>query len=406
MDDTPPRADGGTDRADGVDLAADLVRIETENPPGNERPCAEFVVEWCREAGLDATLLEEPTPERPQAVAEVGSASPRIVLNGHTDVVPAGESDAWTHDPYGGVVDDGDLYGRGAADMKAGLAVALLAARDLAPEIRSDLGGSLVVHAAMGEETGDPGTRSLLDAGYGGDAAVVLEPTNFRVATAAKGVSTFRLTVPGTAAHASHPDRGANAIERARPLLDAIDEYDARLRERSHPLLGCAYASVTEFTAGVDDNMAVLPDSASLLLDRRVLPGESLADLEAELDELLAGVEADHGVAVERSLVQHYESASIPPDGPLPTTFRRLSARHANVPDEPWGFPAATDAREFVADDVPAIIWGPGDLAQAHTVDEHVAVDEVELGLSILKEGLRELLAGGLDGGDGGGPSE
>jgi succinyl-diaminopimelate desuccinylase len=378
-------------------LAAELVRIETGNPPGNERPCAEFVAGWFDERGIDATLLEVPSAERPQAVAEVGDREdgPTLVLNGHTDVVPAGDPDAWTHDPYAGAIEDGRLYGRGSADMKTGLALAMLTARGLAPEIESGaLDGSLVVHAAMGEETGDPGTASLLEAGYGGDAAVVLEPTGFRVGTRAKGVATFRVGVAGAAAHASHPDEGTNAVDAARPVLDAIDEYDARLREREDDLVGRAYATVTELSAGTDSNMAVLPDRAELLLDRRILPDERFEDVAAELDELFAGVEREAGVDVDRELVMHYDSAGIADGSPLAERFRRLSAERADAPTEPWGMEAATDAREFVKQGTEAVIWGPGDLSRAHAVDECIDLDEAALGLDILKTATREILSG------------
>ncbi|WP_135806706.1 M20 family metallopeptidase [Halorussus marinus] len=377
-------------------LAAELVRIETENPPGNERPCAEFVVEWFDHRGIDATLFEEPSAQRPQAVAEVGDREdgPTLVLNGHTDVVPAGDREAWTHDPYAGAIADGRLHGRGSADMKTGIALAMVTARDLAPEIESgDLDGSLVVHAAMGEETGDPGTASLLDAGYGGDAAVVLEPTGFRVGTRAKGVATFRVGVAGAAAHASHPDEGANAIDAARPVLVAIDEYDARLRERVDDLVGRAYATVTELSAGTDSNMAVLPERAELLLDRRILPDERFEDVEAELDDLFAGVEREAGVETDRELVMHYASAGIADDSPLAERLRRLSADRADAPTEPWGMAAATDAREFVERGIDAVIWGPGDLSKAHAVDECIDLADAATGLEILKTATREVLS-------------
>jgi succinyl-diaminopimelate desuccinylase len=403
-----------TDPADELaDLAADLVRVPTENPPGDERSCAEFVVEWFDEQDIDATLVDDPgpdsDPDRAQAVAQVGEENdgPTLVLNGHLDVVPAGDPATWSHDPFGGVVEDGILYGRGAADMKTGLAIAMLTLRDLADEIEGEgledggeddgLHGSLVFHGAMGEETGDPGTQTLIDEGYGGDYAVVLEPTDFRVGTAAKGVATYQVGVEGSASHASRPDQGVNAIDAARPVLDAIADYDDRLREREDPLVGRAYATVTEFEAGTDSNMAVVPDRAEFLLDRRILPDEEFTAVEAEIEDLLAGVEAKDGATVETdlTLVQHYAAAGISPDHALAETFRGLSAEMAGAPSEPWGLEAATDAREFVAVGTPAVIWGPGELAQAHTADEHIDLADAALGLEILKAASREVLSSG-----------
>ncbi|WP_256301445.1 M20 family metallopeptidase [Haloarchaeobius salinus] len=382
---------------DVVALAARLVRIASENPPGNERPCAEYVVDWFTEHGVEAELVPTPGTDRPNAVATVGSGGPTLVLNGHTDVVPADDPGDWEHDPFGGEVDEGRLWGRGSADMKTGLALAMVVARNRAAELAGgeDLPGTLVVHAAAGEETGLPGTRTLVDEGYGGDYAVVLEPTEFRVATSAKGVVTYRVGVHGESTHASNPDEGTNAIAQARALMDRIDEYDARLRERSDPLVGKAYANVTAFEAGTGSNMAVVPARAEFLLDRRILPEESIEDVDREVDDLLAAAERADGVVTDRETVQHYGSAGIEPDHPLAELVRARTGDLA--PAEPWGMAAATDAREFVADGVPAVVWGPGSLSEAHTVDESIPVADAERALPLLEGIVHDVLSGELE---------
>ncbi|WP_257297666.1 M20 family metallopeptidase [Haloarchaeobius sp. FL176] len=380
---------------DVVDLAARLVRFDSENPPGNEHLCAQYVVDWFTEHGVDAELVPTPGTDRPNAVATVGSGDPTLVLNGHTDVVPADDPDEWSHDPFAGVVADGRLWGRGSADMKTGLALAMVAARNR-ERADDDQSGTLVVHAAAGEETGLPGTRTLIDEGYGGDYAVVLEPTEFRVATSAKGVVTYRIGVHGESTHASNPDEGTNAIDAARTLLDRIDEYDAQLRQRSDPLVGKAYANVTAFEAGTGSNMAVVPARAEFLLDRRILPAESIADVDREVDDLLAAAEREDGVATDRETVQHYASAGIAADHSLAELVRDRTGDLA--PDDPWGMAAATDAREFVADGTPAVVWGPGSLSEAHTVDESIPVGDAERALPILSEIVEAVLSGELDG--------
>lgn len=379
------------------DLARDLVRIPTENPPGNEGAAAEFVYDWFREVGIDATLVEEPDPDRPQVGARVGDGGPTVVLNGHLDVVPAGDPGAWSADPYEGVVEDGRLYGRGSADMKTGVAIAMLVARDLAPDIRSgELSGSVVVHAAMGEETADPGTRTLLERGFDGDYGIVLEPTDFRVATSTKGLSVYRVAVEGTATHASQPDAGTNAIDEVRPLLDAIDEYDAELRAREGSLCGGAFATVTEIEAGTDSNLAVIPDRAELVLDRRVLPGEEPDAVDAEVEALLERVREEHGVETSWTRIQTYASSSIPVDHPLATSLRDRSIEAVGAGgdvSDPWGIEAATDARNFVNDaGIPAVTWGPGDLDQAHTVDESIDLGAAEIARNVLEDVVREFL--------------
>lgn len=377
-------------------LAAALVRIESENPPGNEAACAEYVHGWFTHHGIESTLVDDPDPDRPQVGARVGTGDPTVVLNGHLDVVPAGDPEEWTHPPYGGVVEDGRLYGRGSVDMKTGVAVAMLAALDLRPAIEDgDVDGSVVVHAAMGEETADPGTRALLDAGFDGDVGVVLEPTQCRVATSEKGMAWYEIGWPGEPGHASDPDRGRNPIDHVRPVLAELDDYDARVRERRDPLCGRAYATVTRIGAGAGSNRAVLADRASLVLDRRILPDETIAEVDEEIEGLTSDLDRDHGVEATWERAETYASAEIPTDHPLAEVFREHAAAVADVSPEPWGIRASTDVREFVTHaDVPAITWGPGSLAQAHTVDEYVVLDEAREGLEILERAVRTILSG------------
>ena len=394
-----PEPDPDADEPDSelAALASDLVSIPTENPPGDERPAAEFVHEWFVDDGIDAELLAEPDPDRPQVGARIGSGEPRIVLNAHLDVVPAGDPDAWSVDPYGGVVRDGRLYGRGSADVKTGLAIAMLVARDLAKKIESDeLAGSLVVQAPMGEETAEPGTLTLLETGYDGDLGIVLEPTDFRVATATKGLAVYRLVVHGEATHASQPGEGTNAIDASRRVLEAIDDYDRDLRTTTDSLCGPALATVTEIEAGTDSNLAVVPDRAQLVLDRRVPPGDAIEAVDDEVASLVDSL-ADDGLDVDWTRIQAYEPSSIAEDHLLAETLRELSAKTVGDRrgvDEPWGIEAATDARNFVNDaGIPAVTWGPGRLEEAHTVDESIELGDAVHGRRVLETTLRELLA-------------
>ena len=386
---TPPTAEPPVE--DIATLIGDLVGFDSSNPPGREGDCARFVHDWLTDRGIDADLVDAPYPERPQVAATVGSGSPRIVLNGHLDVVPAGESSEWQHPPFGGEVHDGRLYGRGSADMKAGVAIAMVTLTTLQQTLE-DGAGTLVFHAAIGEETGEPGTRTLLERGYDGDYGIVLEPTDFRVATRAKGLVCYEITVSGTPSHASRPDQGENAIQLAQPVIDAIESYDARLRERTDDLVGQAYANVTRFEAGVDGNLGVLPGTAKLVLDRRVLPDERIATVETEVADLLATVDADHGIDLSFEEIQRYESAAVPTDCHLAETLRRQTRETHGDVESPWGIEAATDVRNLVNDaGMEAVTWGPGNLAQAHTRDEYIELDAVQTGYEILNDAIREL---------------
>lgn len=378
-------------------LISDLVRIETENPPGNEKECAEYIVEWFDEHGIDAELVKEPYTDRPQVGASIGEGDPTLVLNGHIDVVPAGDTDEWTHDPYGAAVEDGYLYGRGSVDMKTGVAIGMLATAELADEIESnELPGSIAFHAAIGEETAEPGTKTLLKQGYDGDYGVVLEPTGMRTATSEKGLAWYEITVSGEPSHASRPDQGSNAIQYAQPVLDALTDYDENVRTRENDLLGQAYATVTMFEAGTKEN--VVPERATITIDRRFLAEERIQDIDTEIDDLLGEIAADHDIEVSWERTRTYESAAIDVDSPLAAVFRRHSAEVADVSTDPWGVNASTDVRNFVNDaGIEAITWGPGDLSQAHTYDEHVDVAAASDGLEVLLGAARDVLDGDVE---------
>ncbi|WP_134671813.1 M20 family metallopeptidase [Halorussus marinus] len=378
--------------AELTEIIAELVSRETENPPGNERRAAEYVHEWLTDRGVDAELVAEPYEDRPQVAARVGDGDPTVVLNGHIDVVPAGDREEWSRPPYGAEVEDGRLYGRGSADMKTGVAVGMKALADLKAPIESgELGGSLALQAVIGEETAEPGTKTLLERGHDGDYGVVLEPTGMRTATSEKGLAWYEITVAGEPSHASRPTQGDNAISNARPVLAALEAYDDRIGEREDDLVGRAHATVTQIEAGTKEN--VVPEDAVITVDRRFLPDESADQLDAEIDDLLAEVEADHGVETSWRRTRTYESAAIDPDSRLADVFREASAERADVPTDPWGVKASTDVRNFVNDaSIEAITWGPGDLAQAHTYDEHVELADATAGLRALEDALGTLL--------------
>lgn len=381
-----------TERDRLADLIERLVRFDSSNPPGKEAECARYVRDWFEQRGVDAELVSDPDPDRPQVAATVGSGDPTVVLNGHLDVVPVDDPGRWEYPPFEGTRAGGRIYGRGSADMRAGLAIAMLTMAEFDDALEPG-DGTLVFHGAMGEETGDPGTRTLLEHGYDGDYGIVLEPTDFRVATRAKGLVAYEITVSGTPSHASRPDQGDSAIDLARPLLDAIDDYDERLRERTDPLVGRAYANVTRFAAGVDGNLGVLPGRASLVLDRRVLPEEDVDDVESEVIDLLAAVESEHGVDLAFEEVQRYEAAAIETDCVLAETVRRRTREVEGEVEAPWGIEAATDVRNLVNDaGMEAVTWGPGRLAAAHTRDESISLDAARRGREILAEAVSDLL--------------
>jgi succinyl-diaminopimelate desuccinylase len=365
---------------DAVHLLRRLVQIPSRNPPGEERELAAYVAGWLKEQGVDATLVPEPYTHRPQVVATMrgDAGSPTLVLNGHLDTVPLGEVERWSVDPFGGEVKAGRLYGRGACDMKGGLAAMMLAAKAMA-ERGGRLQGNLLLHFAVGEETSDPGTKTLLlDKGYTGDWGIVLEPTNLAVVTAEKGLLWIDVEIRGKPAHASTPELGINPIEQAADFITRLRAYRKKIGEKRHPLLGSAVCSVTMIAGGIKEN--VVPGSCRVTLDRRLLPGEELDAVEAEIQAILAQMK-EQDAAFECTIRRRgdgFAAAEIPVDSPIAQVVTAAVQQVTGTTLSPRGAAYGTDARNFINDArIPAIIFGPGDPAAAHTYDESIVVSQV-----------------------------
>lgn len=379
-----------SEEGEAAELLSDLVRIDSRNPPGKERACAEFVRDWLADNGVESRFVHEPFEDRPQVVAEIGEGRPgtrTLVLNGHMDVVSPGDVDDWTHEPFGGELEDGKVYGRGTSDMKAGLAAGMLAARAAAESDALD--GRLVLAFAVGEETGEPGTLRLiedLDADFG----VVLEPTELVVDTACKGLAWYDATIKGSQGHASKPFLCENAIEGVFAAGPPIQEYQERIAEREHELLGESICTPT--VCVTEETQNVIPGQAQLRFDRRFLPSETPAQLDEEIDAAFDPVR-EAGFDVDVSRTKLYEAVEIPTDAEIAEVVRRHASDVAGIDTSPHGKIAATDQRFFVdRTDIPAIVWGPGSPSQAHTVDEWARVDLLEDAVPILCRTIEELL--------------
>ncbi len=375
-------------------LIGDLVRIPTQNPPGLEKACAEFIVQKLRGWGIKADLIPEPYEDRPQAWAEVGGSGqgPVLVLNGHIDVVPEGDTSQWEFPPFEGKIANGRVYGRGTSDMKGGLAAMMIVARIL-NEMRDNLRGKLLLHFAIGEETGEPGTKHLLlNRGLRGNYGIVLEPTGLRVATAEKGLAWFRVTLRGRPVHGSVAEQGINAIEKAMKCAGEITKYNEEVSRRIHSLVGNAKCSITMIKGGTKEN--VIPESCSMSLDRRINPNESADEVENEIRSILdrlASQDRDFKYTLQRTMV--YEPAEISPDAFLARVVRKHAVRVAGIPEEPCGTPFSTDVRNFINDaNVEAITFGPGEPNQPHTFNESVEIDQVVRCIKVLLLTAGELL--------------
>ena len=377
-------------RGDAVALTRELVRVDSRNPslvpgaPGEgavARVLADVLENWGFSVELTAVR-----PGRPNVVARCGAPTAgtrSLMFNGHIDVVDVA---GMTHAPWGADVSKGRIYGRGSSDMKSGVASMCAAAARIADE-RHD--APIVIAAVMDEEFESLGTRALVASGVRADAAVVTEPTRLAIMPAHKGFVWVDVTTHGRAAHGSRWEIGIDAIRHAGLVLAELDALDsAELPKQSHPLLGrpSVHASMIQGGSG----MSTYPDRCVLRIERRTIPGETAQMVMAEMEALcgrVRGREPRLNAALSMGVAQN--PSDVPVNAPIVTALAGVLGA-ASVPVRMEGMTAWTDAAILNDAGIPAICFGPGDIAMAHADEEWVAVDEIERATDVLARLARE----------------
>jgi acetylornithine deacetylase len=349
---------------DVIELLASLVAIDSVNPSlapngAGEREIAAFVGRWAAQAGLRVRIVEE-TPGRPSIIVRGGRAAggaPTLLLCGHLDTVGLGGM----ADPLTPRIDGDRLHGRGAYDMKGGLAAALVACRDAA---RAGISGEVVVAAVSDEEHSSIGVQQVLQH-LTADAAIVTEPTELAVATAHKGFVWIEIEVVGRAAHGSRPQLGLDAILRTGPILVALDELNRALSARSHPLLGPATLHGSLISGGREPS--TVPDRCVLTFERRTLPGENVAVIEDEVARLLARCgAADPDLLATSRVTLARDPFEIEDTAPIVTLVSEAAAAALGRPAERAGMSYWADSAFLAAAGIPTVLFGPaGDGAHA-----------------------------------------
>lgn len=364
-----------------VQLTQDLVAVGTAYPPGNEAALRD-ILHQALARWSPAWEEVEPEPGRVSFIARLPSATagppgsrerPTLIVNCHTDVVPV-VVPRWSRPPFEPVVEDGRLYGRGTADMKGGLAAAVHALSALAVA-GEEPACDIVFHFVADEERGGGlGTRVLCQRGLvNGDACLVPEPTGLAVCVAERGLGQGYITVKGRPGHGSRPREGVSAVEHAAQLVLALHAAD--FGGPDHPLLGKPTANVGTIEGGSALN--IVAEHARIGFDRRILPGVSENDMVAELHDRLATAGLKH-VDYEIEVDDFGEGSEMAADHPFANLVRRCVAHSTGRPVPVVGMTFTTDAR-FVRNQngIPAVVCGPGDIAQAHVIDEWVAVSQL-----------------------------
>ncbi len=381
------RFKGRADRGRVIELLSNLVAIDSVNPSGEggsqgEAQLAEYLADFFRDLRMEVST-QEALPGRPNVLARwKGSRSDRTLLfQSHLDTVTASNMP----DGLRPRLEGSKLHGRGACDIKGATAAFLHTLELLAPQ-REELPADLLYLGAVDEEIAYTGSRFFVQNGGRADAAVVFEPTGLQPVIAHKGALRVRIATHGRSAHTARPELGDNAIYQMAEVVRALRKrIEATLPERQHPLCGSATLAVSRISGGLQIN--IVPPACYADIDWRTLPdedptGEVLDRLRGFLDQLNREQPWIHA-EVDR-IISSYRGLDTPVDAPI--VGAALGACQTILgSSQPAGAPYGTDASEL-AQAMPCVVLGPGDIAQAHTSDEWVDVEQVAQAAEIYAE--------------------
>lgn len=399
-----------------TDLTQKLVRIPSVNPKfikdldqNRESAVQDLVESELKSIGMSIDRWDV-FPDRPNVIGQIaGSEERSLLLCGHIDVVPVGERGTWTVDPFGGEIKDGKLYGRGAVDMKSGVAAAIGAIRGIR-KAGIELKGRVAMHSVVDEETGGFGAIDAVKRGYLAEAAIITEPSWGEIQVCEGGLEWIRITITGRQGHSAwryneiwpqrdEPGRlrpAVNAIDIAARFLDALRNFESsRCRNRQHPLLppGMNTINVGVIRAGaglgpdglplIMTNPAIIPDVAVIDLDYKFLPSQTKEEIRAEFEDFVHHFcQQDLWLQANPIKVQwelgglHFPPMNTPPDHPL---AQSLFKRRAELGGKPKisGFIAVADCAHYAGAGVNAMICGAtGD--GFHGTDEYVDLASLE----------------------------
>jgi succinyl-diaminopimelate desuccinylase len=395
VDDDVSRALGLLDEAGLIAFLRDLVRAPSVFLPGvpgaNEERAARLVYDLL-ESWDWRPLWEEVAAGRPNVVAELAGSlpagpagAPLLLFEGHTDVVTPGDRAAWVHDPFGAEIVGRRLYGRGAADMKAGVAAMLFAARAI-QLAGAPFAGRIRLLVPVDEEGLMLGVKALVARGHadGAAGAIVCEPEEREVCVAQKGALRLRLLAHGRIAHGAMPEEGVNALAGMVRLLAGALELEAQVQAEfgAHPLLGKPYITPTVARAplsGDASQINCLPDLCDAFLDIRSLPAMSHQNVIARIRALMDAIERDQpAFRFELEVIDDRPATEIAADHPLVVSVAAAHERVYGARPAFGGVPGSTDGTILARDrGVPVVVYGPGDKRIPHQPDEFVDLDEV-----------------------------
>ena len=368
-------------------LLAELIALPSVNPAflpprhplAGEKNVADFLAATAARAGLEVEF-QKVLPGRANIIARLlpkDKIRQTILLAPHLDTVGAAGTQFIPQRK------NGRLHGRGACDTKGSVAAMLAALCELANAKSRPLETEIVFAGLIDEEHAQAGSRALAASGFKADLAIVGEPTKLQVVTAHKGSLWLELATRGHAAHGATPHLGKNAVHEMTRIVDALEtDYAAQLKQRKHKLLGAGTVNVGTISGGTQPN--IVPDGCVISIDRRTLPGETENSVRREIATLLQA----------KKLSAKISSAKLAPALPLETDFKLPIVQtflRAAKQKKSLGADYFCDAAVLSAGGIPSVVFGPGDIAQAHTADEWISLVELERGKNRLKKFLQGL---------------
>ena len=394
-----------------VKFLQELVRVPTDTPPGNNAPHAERTAELLAAMGMEAEKHAVPEAEVREAGLEsitnlivrrhYGEGGKTIALNAHGDVVPPGEG--WTHDPYGGEIVDGKMYGRATAVSKCDMASFTFALRAL-ESLNAKLSGSVELHFTYDEEYGGVvGPDWLLNQGLTKPDLMMAAGFSYQVIVAHNGCLQLEVTVHGDMAHAAIPDSGTDALQAAVHILNALYALNHDYLQVSSDVTGIThpYLNVGQITGGTNTN--VIPGTVSFKVDRRMIPEENPTEVEASLrrtiDEAVASFTPPRGgreikVDVKRLLLSR-AMQPLAGNQPLVEALQRHGEAVFGEPIPALGTPLYTDVRLYVERGIPGVIYGAGPRtvleSHAKRADERLDLEDLRRATKVVARTLLDL---------------
>lgn len=365
--------------SEAIAFLQELIRINSINPPGKEKPVAEAIERRLEAAGI-AVELDEVAPERTNIFASLPAnrthADPGervLIYSGHLDTVPIGSVD-WLHDPLAADIMENKMYGRGTSDMKGGVA-AMIMAMECLHRAGVSLQGTLRFVGTVGEEVDCFGAKQVTVKGQIDDATamVISEPSANELFCAHKGALWLEIRIFGKTAHGSMPEQGVNAISVMNRFINKLDEFS--LVHEPHPLLGTPTMNIGTIQGGVKTN--VVPDACTMTLDIRTVPGQVHADIVKEIRVLLDDICTAAGATYDLAIANDMPPVTTPEDDAFTQLAVQAGERHLAQQLTPKGVRYFTDGSVYAPHlGIPVLIYGPGEPTMAHQPDEWIEIDK------------------------------